>query len=289
MTTCVDPDAARRREFQEFWNVREALPDVRGLTGRSGEFDVISICSPTPLHSEHLSLALDLRPRLVFCEKPVTSTAEEGKRWANRFGAAGIPVAVNYTRRWAPDIVRLRNELDAGTWGEVRSAIGVYGKGLLNNGSHLIDLLHFLLGPLSVEAAGPPVHDFWESDASFPAMLRSYGGVPVHLANGHAKDFSLFELHLITRQGVIGIEDGGLRWRVRRATESPQFAGYTSLSEGSFQEGQYELAMTRAVENIQQVLNGNSQLASTLETALQAQVVCEQIQAMASKRIQEPT
>ena len=38
----------------------------------------------------------------------------------------------------------LAGELKAGTWGQVRSASGTYGKGVMHNGSHLIDLLHML-------------------------------------------------------------------------------------------------------------------------------------------------
>ena len=63
-----------------------------------------------------------------------------------------------------PDVLRLRDELAAGHWGEVRSVSATYNKGVLNNGGHLIDLLHLLLGPLDVVVTGPAAagasHDF---------------------------------------------------------------------------------------------------------------------------------
>ena len=277
LSACLDPDSERRSAFQRYWHVREALQDSAALVGRVGQFDVISICSPTAIHADHLELALRLRPRIVFCEKPVTPSAQETRAWAERFEAAGIPVAVNHTRRWASDIVRLRVQIHAGDWGPVRSAVGIYGKGLLNNGSHMVDLLQFLLGPLSVECAGQAVFDFWKSDPTIPAMLRTRDGVPIQLATSHARDYSLFELQLITEEGVIALEESGMRWRVRQPVDNAHFAGYRSLNNGAFTDGEYLLAMSRAVANIRDVLDKGAELASTIGSALQAQLVCEQI------------
>lgn len=283
LSACVDPDSERRRAFQEHWQVAEAFADASVLAARSGDFDVISVCSPTAMHAEHLELAMQLRPRVVFCEKPATLTARDTQAWAERFEAAGIPVAVNHTRRWAPDIVRLREQILSGELGAVRSAIGIYGKGLLNNGSHMVDLLHFLLGPLSVECAGPAVLDFWESDPTIPAMLRTRQGVPLQLATSNAKDYSLFELQLITAKGIVALEEGGMRWRLRKPADSAHFAGYRSLDGGTFIRGEYPLAMARAVANIRECIENGTELASTLRTALQAQLACEQIRAVAAQ------
>ncbi len=279
VTACVEPDAARRQTFLQRWGVPRGFVDLPSVAaaGLCGSFDVISLCSPTAAHAQQLESALALKPRLIFCEKPVTPTVAQTAALVARCARAGVPLAVNHTRRWAPDVRRLAAELRAGTWGAVRSATGTYNKGVLNNGSHLVDLLHLLLGPLAVLQAGQAVADFWPDDPSVPALLQSDNGVPVHLATAHAGDVALFELQLVCEKAVITMEDGGLQWRVRRVVHSPHFAGYRVLDEGQRIEGEYLQATACAVDNLLQHLRSGTPLASTGHTALAAQRLCEQI------------
>lgn len=277
VTACVDPDNTRRQAFMAHWEVAEGYSDVGDLVNLRGRFDVVSLCSPTALHAEHLEQAIDLAPRLIFCEKPVTPEAASTARLVQACEQQAIALAINHTRRWAPDVVRLHAELASGRWGTVRAAVGHYNKGLLNNGGHLVDLLHLLLGSLDVKWAGAPVQDFWPNDASIPALLHARGDVPVHLSVAHAADYAFFELQLITSAGVLAMEDGGLHWRLRKAAPSTQFAGYQTLDAGERVPGQYERAMLGAVDNLHGHLLAGVPLASTGRTALLAQRVCETI------------
>ena len=274
LTGCVDPDGAARNAFAARWGVTRSAASAAEFS--PGSFDVVAICSPTDLHAEHIEQALALRPRLVFCEKPVTGDAARTAALVARCAAEGVLLAVNYTRRWAPDVVALAHELRSGRWGAVRSAAGIYTKGVVHNGGHMIDLLHVLLGPVELAATGAPAFDFWPDDPSVPALLYA-GEVPVQLSVGDAGDYAVFELALVTEQGEVAMRDGGLSWTVRRAIPSPDFAGYTSLGAFEHRPGRYDEAMTVAVANIAAALEEGDPLASTGETALAAQRVCEQM------------
>ncbi len=277
MTACVDPDDARRAAFQQRWSVPFGAADLAALGDAAGRFDVVSICSPTAMHAAHLDAALALKPRLIFCEKPVTPSLEETARWVERCAAAGVLLAVNHTRRWAPDVVRVAAELHDGVHGAVRSVVGTYNKGVLNNGGHLVDLLHLLLGPLELQDAGAPVWDHWPDDPTVPALLHSASGVPVHLSVAHAADYAFFEVQIVTAAGTLTMENGGQRWRRRRAVESATFKGYRSLDDGEFSAGEYDRAMTLAVQNLHAALTDGAALASTGASALQAQRLCAAI------------
>jgi predicted dehydrogenase len=277
LAACVEPDAARRAAFMARWEIPLGAATVAELRAGAGSFDVIGICSPTALHAEHLQAAVHLRPRLIFCEKPVTPSLAETAHWVERCEAAGVLLAVNHTRRWAPDVRALHDELRAGHWGELRSAVGHYNKGVLNNGGHMIDLLHFLVGPLALLQAGTPVHDFWPDDPSVPALLRTESGVPVHLNIGHAGDFAFFELQLVTSRATIVMEDGGQHWRIRRVVENPDFKSYKGLDAGERQPGRYAEAMLIAATNLHDALHKGTPLSSTGRSALEAQRLCEEI------------
>ena len=283
LAACVDPDETRLDAFSEHWQVGVKASKIEDLRHQSGDFDVISICSPTEFHVHHLEAALALKPKLVFAEKPLTTNTLETGRWVNRFEQNGIALAVNYTRRWQPDIIALAANLRSGQYGAIRSASGVYNKGIANSGSHMLDLLRNLLGEISLVAVGSPSWDFWEHDPSIPAMLRSESGVPIILNIGDARDYSLFELRIVTESGTIEMTDGGMNWVWRSARDSVQFPGYKSLGESRASEGDYSKAMLGAVSNIAEHIEGGESLACDGQTALAAQIICDQIYAAAVK------
>lgn len=279
LTACVEPDTEKRAAFMARWGIAQGAADVAQLPpGQS--YDVVSICSPTAFHADHLVQAIALRPRLVFCEKPVTPDVALTAALVHECAEAGILLAVNHTRRWAPDVVALRDDLRAGKWGELRSIAGTYNKGLLNNGSHLIDLVQFLAGSVTPVSASSPVHDFWPDDPTVAALLDAQG-VPFHMIPAHAGDYSVFELQLNMARGILVMENGGMAWRIRTSTPSPDFAGYRTLAPSFQAEGSYPLAMGLAVSNIHAALETGAPLASTGESALQAQKACDALRHLA--------
>ena len=77
------------------------------------------------------------------------------------------------------------------------------------------------------------------------------------------------------------MEDGGLFWRERTVVGSETFKGYNVLDAGIRREGHYPRAMLEAIDNMYRVINQAGTLASTGESALAAQRVCEEITQMA--------
>jgi predicted dehydrogenase len=277
LAACVEPDAQRRQAFMARWNVPLGFASMGEAAAHRLAPTVVSICSPTPAHADDLQAALALHPRAIFCEKPVTPSLAETQRWVDACERAGVLLAVNHTRRWAPDIIRLKEQLARGEWGELRSVTALYNKGILNNGGHLVDLVAYLAGPLRLLAAGPAVHDFWPDDPTVSALLQTDSGVPVALNTAHAADYAVFEMQLVTAEGVLLMENGGMTWRLRKTTDSPHFKGYRTLGAAEEAAGEYPQAMTAAVAGLCDAIAHGAPLASTGHTALEAQRICEAI------------
>jgi predicted dehydrogenase len=178
-------------------------------------------------------------------------------------------------------VAQLKAEFAEGHWGALRSVSAVYNKGLLNNGSHMIDLLLALFGPLHIVSVGQAADDFFSDDPTVDATLRTQQGLPVQLNVAHAQDYALFEMQIVTEKGVINMEDGGARWRLRHAKPSEKLAGYRFLNSGELVEPQGSYALTNAVANIFEALQNDAPLASTGSNALQAQTLCEHIKQIA--------
>ena len=282
LAACVEPDDNRRAEFMKVWGVEDGFRSISELADLEERFDVISVCSPTINHAKDLEDALCLRPKLVFCEKPVTSSLPESEALVAKCRAAKIPLAVNYTRRWDTDISKLAMDINTGRWGQLRSIIGTYNKGILNNGSHMLDLLILLAGPIEVIKVGKPVEDYYSDDPSVPVWLEGRQSLPIYLICGHAADYAFFEIQFVFSQGVLTMEDGGMHWRERRAVDSDTFKGYRNLDAGVRHAGKYPHAMLQAVDNIYRSISNGEALASTGESALAAQRLCAQIKQLAN-------
>jgi predicted dehydrogenase len=277
LAACVEPNEKRRSEFMTNWGVLKGFSSIEQVLKKNSLFDVISICSPTECHAHDLDMVLKLKPKMIFCEKPVTTSAAETKRLVEECAKLKIPLAVNYTRRWDAEILKLQADMQMGHWGRLRSVVGYYNKGILNNGSHMLDLLRLLVGPMDVMKVGKPIHDFFSNDPTIPVSLEGPQGVPVNLVCGHAEDYAVFELQLVFSLGVLTMEEGGMFWRERRAVDSEIFTGYRKLEEGVRRAGGYSRAMIQAIDNIYRTIYQGDPVSSTGESALATQRVCEQI------------
>ena len=101
--------------------------------------------------------------------------------------------------------------------------------------------------------------------------------VPIYLGSSFAADYSIFEIQLFFSKCSISIEDGGQTWRVRNIEESDSFKGYKYLDRGYFTEGGDSNSMSNAIDNIYRFLNYGENLKSTIDDAISAQILCEEV------------
>ena len=284
IAACVDPDDKRRREFMEAWDIPEGYSSIDQALSSNHEFDVVSICSPTDAHASNIETALSANPKAIFCEKPLTSSLGETEHLVTKCRQSNVLLAVNYTRRWDPEVEKLAEDIELGRRGPLRSISGLYNKGIFNNGSHMVDLLQFLVGPVEVAFVGQSIDDYTTDDPTIPVWLVGNGVVPIQLNCGYATDYAVFELQLIFSSGTLTMEDGGMFWRERRAVDSDTFKGYRKLNGGMRRPGKYSQAMLKAIDNIYSAIVGDKPLASTGDTALVSHRLCDQIKQLSCRQ-----
>jgi predicted dehydrogenase len=281
VVACVEPDAARRARFMEIWDIPAGFASLAEV---DVAYDVASVCVPTPFHAGTLEALLAGPARLVYAEKPLTDDLERSRAIVAAYEAAGKPLAVNYFRRWAPGLARLRDEIADGAWGRFQKGSAWYTKGLLNNGSHFLDLLAFLLGPLEPAAALGRVGDGRDDDPTLDVVVATPGGAPVHLLGADMHAYSLFEADLLFSGGRVCLTDSAFRVVRRPVIDSPRFPGYRVLADGSAEDSGLGRAMLGALDNIAGHLAGGAPLASDGRSALAAQELCAGLHSLAPLR-----
>jgi predicted dehydrogenase len=149
------------------------VTDYRKLFARD-DVDIVDICVPNHLHEE-IILAAAEAGKHIFCEKPLAMNLAQGKRIVTAVEQAGVKNQLNFNFRFYPAVSRAHQLIDQGFLGRIFSFRGCFyrasyinpdkplswrlskdiagGGALFDLGSHILDLIYYLLGEFgSVQA-----------------------------------------------------------------------------------------------------------------------------------------
>ncbi len=162
-------DGAKAADYAARHGVPRWTTDADALI-HDPEVDAVYIATPPACHAEY-ALRVAAAGKPVYVEKPMACTVEDGARMIAACAATGVPLFVAYYRRGLPRFLQVKAWLDAGAIGPVRAVIArmvrparhddaavgnwrvqpeIAGGGyLFDVGSHMLDLLDFLLGPIA--------------------------------------------------------------------------------------------------------------------------------------------
>jgi predicted dehydrogenase len=160
-------DYARRNNVPRWYDDADKLIN-------DPEVDAVYVATPPDSHREYV-VRVAQAGKPVYVEKPMARTALECEEMISACDAAGVDLFVAYYRRAMPRFATVKELLDTGRIGELRSVsirnehpgqLGEADKGgwridpeisgggyFVDLGSHILDLLDWLLGPVT-HAAG---------------------------------------------------------------------------------------------------------------------------------------
>jgi predicted dehydrogenase len=145
IVAAADLNAERREAFGQRWSVDRLYADYQQMLSAEG-LDIVSVCVPTRAHAEVMAAIATSGARGVFMEKPICRTLREADAMIAAADGAGIKVVVNHVRTFDPYYRRIQWLIESGAIGRVRSVMVRWHEGMSFGGSHLFDLLRFLLG-----------------------------------------------------------------------------------------------------------------------------------------------
>jgi len=147
----IDPSLDARERFSRIYGV-PVYPDMQNWFASSPDTspDLVVVAVAPHLQSTLVENLLKLaQPRLLLLEKPFASSLHQGNLLQSVCDVyPQMSVAVNYIRRWLPAVQVWRRRIEAGELGRFLHGYLTYGKGLLSNGSHFVNLAEAWLGQL---------------------------------------------------------------------------------------------------------------------------------------------
>lgn len=153
-------DAAQKTGAIPFYSLSEMLSGC--------DLDIVSVCTPSGLHHAH-TLEIARSGRHVICEKPMAIVLDDAKESIKACERAGKALFVVLQNRRNPTLQLLKKAVDTGRFGKIylvninvfwqrpqsyydqaswRGKWNMDGGAFMNQASHYVDLLNWLIGPI---------------------------------------------------------------------------------------------------------------------------------------------
>lgn len=266
-----------------------AAPDLDAIFS-SPAIDAVFIASSTNTHADYLERAARAG-KAILCEKPIDLNIERVHRAAAAVEAAGVPIMINFNRRYDASHAELRANVVAGDVGTVELVqmtsrgptvppieyVRVSGGQMRDQTIHFFDLLRWITqdDPTEIHVMGaaladPRVASAGDVDTSV-ALLRMRGGALVQIdsvrrtAYGYDERLEVFGSHGMVesrRQPFRSVS----RYSSDRVVSDGLHAGWFERIEASYY---------RALDAFVASLQGSGAPIPSLADGVKAQIIAE--------------
>lgn len=137
----INASGERIQRFAQRYGVK-LYTDYREMLDKE-RFDLISVCTWPRTHCEGTIAAAEHGAKGIMCEKPMAVTLEEADRMLEACARSGATLAIGHEHRFDPQSVQARELLRQGEIGQLTLIWGHCSADLMNNGTHVIDLINY--------------------------------------------------------------------------------------------------------------------------------------------------
>jgi UDP-N-acetyl-2-amino-2-deoxyglucuronate dehydrogenase len=170
LAAVCDTDAERARRAGEEQGVPayRTIDDMLRASDDEAPFDIVAVCTPSGLHSAHGAAAARAGKHVV-TEKPMAISLTQADELVHACDEAGVQLFVVKQNRLNPPIQLLKRAVDKGRFGRIymanvtvrwqrpqdyydaepwRGTWEFDGGAIMNQASHYVDLIQWLVGPV---------------------------------------------------------------------------------------------------------------------------------------------
>ena len=185
------------------------------------DLDILTVATPDTTHAAMTIDGANAGVKAVFCEKPMATSLEDADRMIQVCEQKGVVLTIDHHRRWSPLYHRVRDEIRAGTIGQLGTIVATLGgpNAMLFHNDHILDAICFFAEsePTQVFAHLEEGFEDWdrykgdggkrrESEPGASGLIVFDNGVRA-LYGGVKNTFKMFSLQLSGPDGEIYVND----------------------------------------------------------------------------------
>lgn len=218
LVAVVDQDAALAEQVGTHYGAPHFADTKDALALKP---DIVVIAVPPQAHEAVCMEALAQNVPAIVCEKPLADTLEAAERMQAAAAHAKSVVIVNHQRRFSKLFKEAQEKIAKGELGRIQQVTAFYTNGLLNNGTHTIDALQYLLGDRSAWAIG--VESETNKTAPFgnniDGLVGFKNGTTVALQSLDNDAYIVHDFEIRGTRGALSIHQYGFRFEWTPARE----------------------------------------------------------------------
>jgi predicted dehydrogenase len=221
-----EPNKTNQEEFKKRWGEMSIYEDSKDLFDKEN-IDLLVIASPTKFHASDLHQALQAdNISYILCEKPLVLTNEELEILKPKLLQSDKKILINLMRRYDPSFIQIANDIAMKKWGKALHFHGVFTKGLLHNGIHMLAVLSHFFGDMRVLKALNAKYKDEDLSGDFDVRFKDADGLLNCISDA---PYSVFELNIWFEEAKVEIKDGGAKIDIFTKEPSPLYEGYYML------------------------------------------------------------
>ena len=146
----ADPVPRARQDYVDKYGIEKQYADPRQMLDEE-ELNIVSVCTWHKLHAPLTVAACARKPRAVLCEKPMSIHLQGCEEMMIAARRNQVKLAIAHQRRFNPAWTAARELILNGAIGQPRQVVAKGGQGLLNDCSHLFDMMRYVMGDPTAE------------------------------------------------------------------------------------------------------------------------------------------
>jgi predicted dehydrogenase len=241
-----DVRAERAVAAEQKWGVA-ASPRERAAWLDHG-WDVVCVATPEAEHARDVADMLARKPKGIVVEKPLALDSEEGARLLDRADALGIPLVVDFPRRWHSGVSTLARDVANGRLGAPLAAVFVYSGDAARAVSHMLDLFHSVWGDWEVAT---PVR---ASETAALALRRPGASVAASFVRLSARAPYVWELHVYCERGKVELSHSPEMLEVSSVGPHTDYPSFSVLTQHARYDMENEPLLARMLETLAEAI-----------------------------------
>jgi len=231
--------------------------------------DIVSVATSAESHFFLVKLAAKFKTPAIVCEKPISESIKDAREMIKICRENKSLLFINHQRRFSKSIRKWRENIKKGILGEIIQSNSYYYNGLLNGGTHTIDLLMFFLGKVDWVRAIKNDRTSWKKDdINIDAWLGFKNGTLVTIQS-LPQNYTFSNFYFYGTKGRIAIKNLAYDLEYQKLVKNRDYKGYYRLAlPRTYKEKKTFMALM--AEHVVNCLDGKEKPVSSGEDGLAA-------------------
>ncbi len=258
LVACSDLRADVMKEFGKLYHVpkERQYVDYRELIEVERP-EIVGVATQPEHRAEIVIYAVEHGVRAIYAEKAMSASLDEADAMVEAVERNGVAFNLGTNRRWDPGYDKMKEVIDSGRLGALKTVIVYENGALFNTASHYFDLVlrlnsdrpvawvqaHLTDGDLTIDG------DRLIEDPVGHGIIQFEDGVTAYALQTGRRN----EVEAICERGVLTSLSDGLNWQLRQ--DGVDYRGRPALVPGRFPRYQRASTSRRIVEDLVNALD----------------------------------